>query len=125
MGLFDFFKPKKPKIKEVFEKISNQMFPKGEKDINAGADELMRILKNKINKDLAKNIFLKSMAISKIVENFDEERLRMHLGGYCLEYFTTDEVKFFHSYLMALNAAMRIHGKTPSEVTREGEIYYW
>ena len=77
MGLFDFFKPKKPKTNEVFEKISNQMFPKGEKDINAGADELMRILKNKINKDLAKNVFLKSMAISKIVENFDEERLRL------------------------------------------------
>jgi len=33
MGLFDFLKPKKNPMEEMMEKISNSIFPKGEKDI--------------------------------------------------------------------------------------------
>ncbi|MFZ4590646.1 MAG: hypothetical protein ACOYN6_06590 [Ignavibacteria bacterium] len=44
MGIFNFLKPKPSKIDEMMHQLSNEMFPKGEKDINACVDELLFIL---------------------------------------------------------------------------------
>lgn len=122
MGLFDFFKPKKT---DVFEKMYNQMFPKGEKDVNAGTDELLYILNSSVSRETARSIFTKATALSNVAEKFDEERLRVHLAGYCLQHFSEEQVKKFHGYLVALKAAMLINRKTPSEVRRNGDAYYW
>ncbi|GEM_PF-1441217 len=125
MGLFDFLKPKKNPMEEMMEKISNSIFPKGEKDIDAGTKELLYILNYKIDYDTAKSIFLRSAVISRISEKFDKERLKTHLAGYCLQHFSDEQVEKFHEYLIALSAAMMIHRRTPSEVRREGDTYVW
>lgn len=125
MGLFDFFKSEKNDLDDNLSQLINKFFPKGKKDINAGTQELMRILDNSIPEAEARNIFIKSVAISRISENFDEERLRDHLSGYCIEYFDKEKIKQFLSYLIALKAAMMLHQRTPSEVQRDGDSYSW
>lgn len=125
MGLFDFLKPKKNPMDEVYQKMMNSTFPKGDKDINAATDELLHILNNKVGREEAKGIVLKSVAISRISKEFSKERLKQHLAGYCLHHFNDSQVEKFHSYLTALSAAMMIHQRTPSEVRREGEAYVW
>lgn len=125
MGLFDFLKPKRNPMEEMMDKISNSIFPKGEKDIDAGTKELIHILGNKIDYDTAKTIFLKSAVISRVSDKFDKERLRSHLAGYCLQYFNDNEIEKFHGYLTALSMAMKLHRSTPSEVRRDGENYIW
>jgi hypothetical protein len=125
MGFFDFLKPKKSASDELMEKMANSMFPKGQKDIQAGTKEVLRILQHRIDEETAQSIFLKSSGISRIAQNFDEERLRLHLSGYCLQYFTDEQVQELFWYLQALSAAMLINGKTPSEVKYEGGKYFW
>ena len=125
MGFFDFLKPPPNPLGEIFEKMSNSIFPKGEKDIDAGTKELLHILNNKIDYDTAKSIFLKSVVISRISESFDKERLRAHLAGYCLNHFNDAQVASYYNYLVALSTAMMIHRRTPSEVKRNGDIYSW
>jgi hypothetical protein len=125
MGLFDFFKPKPNPLADFYGKMSNQIFPKGDKDINAATSELLNILNNKISKETAKSIFFKSVMISRMSENFDKERLKAHLEGYCIQHFTEAQIQNYFNYLVALKAAMAIHRRTPSEVRREGETYVW
>ncbi|MBO6573126.1 MAG: hypothetical protein JJ958_11870 [Balneola sp.] len=125
MGLFDFFKPEKNDLNNELSQLINKFFPKGKKDINAGTQELMRILDTSILEEEARNIFIKSVAISRISENFDDQRLKDHLSGYCIQYFDQKKIKQFHSYLVALNAAMLLQQRTPSEVRREGDSYIW
>lgn len=125
MGLFDFLKPKKKPI-EIFEKkMMNSMFPNGEKDIDAGTKELLQILDNQVNYETARDIFVKSAAISRISEKFDKERLRIHLSGYCLHHFNEQHIAKFYNYLTALGAAMLMNGSSPSEVKRKGNDYVW
>jgi hypothetical protein len=95
------------------------------KDIDAGTKELLEILNNKIDYKTARSIFLKSASLSRITEKFDNERLKSHLSGYCLEYFDDNQVEKFHGYLVALATAMMVHRRTPSEVRREGNLYIW
>ncbi len=125
MGLFSFLKPKKNNLDELLHNLSNSMFPKGEKDITAGAEELLNILNNKIDKNEAILIFKKSTVISRVSEEFDKERLKRHLEGYCLPYFDEMQLDQFYRYLIALKAAMMINRRTPSEVRRDGDAYFW
>ena len=130
MGLFDFLKPKKSALNDFSQKMMNSTFPKGEKDINAAIDELLHILNNKIGRDEARNIVVKSVLISRISkdmekQNFTKERLKAHLAGYCLQHFTEEQIEKFHNYLSALTVAMLTHRRTPSEVRRSGEAYMW
>ena len=121
MGLFDFLKPKPNKLNEMMEQMDAKIFPKGEKDKNAVIDAVLYILNNKISRSEARTIAMKSIMISRISENFSEERLRQHLAGYCLHHFTDKQVKTFHGYLAFLIIAGAMYRKTPSEVVREGE----
>ena len=41
-------------------------------------------------------------AMSRLAKNFDEERLRAHLAGYCIEYFNETQIKSLYHYLMAI-----------------------
>ena len=112
-------------MEELFRNMSNSIFPKGDKDINAVTNELLDILNNKISYEDAKEIVLKSAAISRMSKEFTQERLRQHLAGYCIQHFSNSQVETYHGYLTALSVAMMIHQKTPSDVTREGEGYIW
>lgn len=128
MGLFDMFKSKRTPMNQLLEfkeQLSNSIFPKGEKDIAAGTNELLHILNNKIDYDTAKNIFLKSIVISRISENFDKDRLITHFQGYCIEYFENSQIDQYYGYLIALKAAMICRRRTPSEVRRDGANYVW
>ena len=128
MGLFDFLKPKKNPTRKVlrnFHLMMKSTFPKGDKDINAAANELLYILDNRISQDEAQEIVRLSTGISRISRDFTKERLRQHLAGYCLHHFTDSQVEEFHRYLNDLTDAMMINGRSPSEVTREGDLYIW
>ena len=125
MSLFDFFKPKKNETNEMFERMDASIFPKGDRDKNAATDELLRILNNKISKEEASQILTKAIFISRISQNFNKERLRVHLSGYCLQHFTEKQVEEFYHYLSALSAAKSIHNRTPSEVRRIGDGDVW
>jgi hypothetical protein len=126
MGLFDFFKPKQSDLSIKLQQMINDFFPKGEKDIQAGTDELLFILDNRISQSEARNILIKSVALSRISEQqFNKERLKTHLAGYCIQYFNDKQIEKFHGYLGALTVAMKIHGSTPSEVKRNGNGYFW
>jgi hypothetical protein len=97
MGLFDFFKPKKNPMQELFENMNNNMFPKQDKDISAATDELLNILHYKIEREEAKSIILRAIPLSRIAKEFSEARLRVHLEGYCLQHFNNEQVgKFYY-----------------------------
>jgi hypothetical protein len=121
MGLFDFLKPKKNELNESFAHMSSSFFPKGEKDIDAVTESILFILNNKISKDEAKNIAIKSVAISRISDEFTEIRLIAHLSRYCLHHFNDDQIKTFHGYLSFLKIGSMRFGKTPSEIIRQGD----
>ncbi len=126
MGLFDFLKPKQNKLNEQFERINNDIFPKGRRDIESAVNELLLILNNAIGKSEAEAIVMKSVFISRISENFDKERLRTHLAGYCIQHFNESQISNFFDYLAAIKFAKMIHNRTPSEVRRvEGGGYAW
>jgi hypothetical protein len=139
MGLFNFFKPKKndlqsivdhlrdsnPEIKKNVKNMLNSYFPMGVADYNAGIDELLHILNNKISRKKAMLILVKSVIISRISQPFDKERLRLHLSGYCLNYFTENQLDMFLRYLTVLATVNILYNASPSEVKRDGETYYW
>ena len=125
MGLLDFFKDKPSKKQELFSKMDAKIFPKGEKDLNAVVNELLNILDNKISRSEAQNISLKSVFISYFSENFDIDQLRDHLLGYCLDRFSENQLDRFYKYLLAIKAANRFSKKSPSEIWREGDAYFW
>jgi len=123
MGLFDFLKPKKNELNDMMAQMSASFFPKGEKDMNAVTDAVLHILNNKISRDEAKNIALKSVAISRISKEFSKERLKAHLAGYCLQHFNDKQVETFHGYLSLLTIGSMMFRKTPSEIVREGDTW--
>lgn len=125
MGLFDFFKPKKSATEEMFERMSNSTFPKGEKDIDACVDELLRILGNKISREEAKKIVLKSVFISRMSDGFTKERLRAHLAPYALHHFNEEQLMNYWGYLVGIYAIMLEYRKTPSEIKWDGSKYVW
>jgi hypothetical protein len=125
MGLFDFLKPKKNPVQETANIISNSIFPNGETDIDAGITELLYILDNKVDYKTARSILLRSTSISRTSADFDEDRLKRHLAGYCIQHFSEEQVKQYHMYLKSLSFAMMIHRKAPSEVRRSGNLYMW
>jgi len=93
MGIFDFLKPKKDPMEEVYQDMMNSIFPNGEEDINSATTELVHVLNETIACKEAKTILIKAAVISRISEEFDEERLRKHLAGYCLHHFNQKQVK--------------------------------
>lgn len=125
MGLFDFLKPKKDSLNDNLSQMLSTFFPKGETDINTGTDELLQILNNKIERKLARDIFVKSVSMSRISAKFDRERLVNHLRGYCLQHFNDEQIDKFLTYLNTLTMALAIHGSPPSQVKRKGDGYAW
>lgn len=96
--------------------MSKQIFPKGEKDVEAGTKELLVILSNKISSEAARETFMNSLSLSIISEKFDLERLKIHLSPYSLKYFTEDELKKFHEYLVFINFSMLMFNKSTADV---------
>jgi hypothetical protein len=123
MGLFDFLKPKKSKMNDLFAQMSAKIFPKGQKDIDAITDALLYILNNKVSRSEAQTIAVRSVAISRISKEFSRERLKQHLAGYCLQYFNEKQIETFHGYLAFLIVADMMFRKTPSELVRQGDTW--
>jgi hypothetical protein len=122
MGLFDFLKPKPSKTEEIFARMRAEMFPKGQKDVDAVVDSLLFIVNNKINRQEAERIVLKSMAMNFLSapNEFTKERLKEQ----CPHHFNEKEVELFHGYISFLFIASQRFGKTPSELIREGDAWY-
>lgn len=127
MGFFSFFKKntKNSDLDNILSQFNKENFPQGNKDIDAGTKEVLFILNDKIPESEARTIFLRSFAISRISNQFDCNRLKQHLSGYCLQHFTDNQVDKLFTYLKALNAAKILHGRTPADITRNGDTYIW
>ena len=128
MGFFDLFKKKPDPIQEMRDKMFNQMFPKGDKDILAATNQLLTILNHSIPINEAKSIITKSYIICLLTsekDKFDKERLKLHLDGYCIQHFDEKQVDEFYNYIMAINSARIFSGRTPSEVGKQGDTYLW
>ncbi len=131
MGFFDFLKPKKNEFVELAQGALSEIFPNGELDYNSGTDEILDILNHSISKDVARNIFVKSTLICRIVtqkeegkNKFDVDRLRLHLSGYCIQYFNEEQVKRLHGYQITLLVAS-LSGKSPKDIKRIEDGYAW
>jgi hypothetical protein len=108
MGLFNFFKPKpqKSELGSFLDKIGKEMFPNGKKDIDAGINELLRILNYKIEASMAQTIFIRSSSICYMTglrNEFSKERLKRHLAPYALQYFDEAALEEFYIYLRRNN----------------------
>jgi hypothetical protein len=123
MAFFDFLKPKKLDLDSRLSEIRIKLFPNGQKDLDKVTDELLFILDNKITREVAENIALKSVAISRIVKVFTIKRLKQHYSGYCLAYFTDKQIEEFHGYLAFLAFASNLYGKSPSQLEKKGEAW--
>ncbi len=131
MGFFDFLKPKKNEALEAANAMLKQVFPNGELDYKAGTNEILEILNHRVSVDVARNIFVKSTMICRIVSSkndenskFDVDRLRVHLSGYCIEYFNEDQIQKLHGYQVSLLAAS-FFGVSAKDVRRTGSGYAW
>lgn len=124
MGFFDLFKPKKQASQDL-KRMHREIFPKGEKDISAGTNEVLHILNNKVDRATAEEIFTRATIMSRISEKFHLDHLRMHLSGYALQHFNEEQVKSFHGYLVTINSAAMLSHKTPADITRNGNKYMW
>ena len=120
MGFFDFLKPKPSPLNDTFAHMSANFFPKGEKDINAVTNAVLNILNNKISREEAKNIAVKSVVISRISKDFNKERLKQHLASYCLQHFNDVQIETFY-LLLGVLAVKAMEGLTPSELIRQGD----
>lgn len=118
MGLFDFFRHKKNPLEETTEKMFNEIFPGGKKDIETGAKVLQHLLSNKIDTKTAVQIYSRSAALAKITEQFDKERLRAHLAGYALHHFTEPELSSYYEFLTAIRKTTQ-----PINTTSSGGFY--
>jgi hypothetical protein len=124
MGLFNFKKSKqKREFYEMIAQMNAKFLPKGEKDMNAVTDAVLFILNDKIGRDEARYIGVRSVVISRISEGFSKERLKEHLAGYCIQHFNDKQIETFHGYLGFLIVADMMFRKTPSEVVRQGESW--
>src|SRR5690606_3734876 len=119
MRLSDFLKPKKTELDDNLSQLLKAFFPKGETDINAGTNELLLILNNSIHQNEATNIFVKAVSMSRVTSNFHKERLIKHLSGCCVQQFNEQELDKFFNYLTAWTVAMKVHGSSPVEITRD------
>lgn len=120
MGLFDFLKPKPSKKEEFFAKISDELFPKGEKDINAVTDAVLLILKNVKSREDAKSIAMKSFFLSKWERPFELEPLKRSLLSFTAYKFTDHQVQELYNYIAIVIMATELMRKTPSEVVHDG-----
>ena len=123
MGFFDFLKPKPSPLNDMLAHMAAKIFPKGQKDKDAVTDALLYILNNKIRRSEAQDIAFRSIAISRISEDFSKERLKQHLAGYCLQHFNDKQIETFHGYLAFLIIADMMFRKTPSELVRQGDTW--
>lgn len=119
MGLFNFFKRKKNPLEETTEKLFNEIFPGGKKDIELGAKVLQNLLGNKIDFTKAVQIYTRSAALAKTTDNFDLERLRTHLAGYSLQYFSQQELNSYYEFLFAFR-----NSKSPIVVSNNSSDFY-
>lgn len=125
MGLFNFLQFRKNPEEKRLEDKAKPMCPKGKKDIQAGTEELLYILDDKVDYKMAKTIFLKAITASRLSKKFKRDKLEEHLAEYCIQYFTPTQIDKFHRYLESLQVAMSIRGKSPADVEKKGHSYTW
>lgn len=93
-------------LQELITKMQKEIFPNGETDINAGTNELLRILNNAIDANTARSIFMKSSSIcytTSMNGQFSKERLKQHLAPYALNNFNDNALSEFYDYLLSKN----------------------
>ncbi|MDR2839800.1 MAG: hypothetical protein LBV75_00825 [Paludibacter sp.] len=107
-------KQNKNELQDLVNKVNKAIFPNGKSDIEAGTKELLRILNNKVDKETAQTIFLKSSSIcytTSLNNEFSKERLEQHLSHYALHYFDDKSLNDFYAYLLSKNDRANILDK--------------
>jgi hypothetical protein len=125
MSIFKIFSRKRntPEVNKF--PTEHDYFPNGEADMIAGTNEVLLILEGKISRSEARNIFVRSVKMSREPFKFDRDRLVSHLSDYCIQYFNNAQVDKYQSYLTALTVARNIFDRSPIDVERDGDGYIW
>ena len=93
-------------INDLMKKMEKEFFPNGEKDIEEGTNELLRILNHRIDEKTARSILLKSSSIcytTSLNDEFSIIRLKEHLAPYALHYFDNQALNDFYAHLLSKN----------------------
>lgn len=109
MKLFNFLKPKEQNsLDSKISSILKQLFPNGQKDIDERTNALLHILNNKVDAQTATTILIRSSSLcytTNLRNAFNIERLRQHLAGYCLHYFSDKALQEF--YILLVNTILK------------------
>lgn len=123
--MFGFFKKKKKvsiideKLKEI---LTPAIFPNGMQDIEAGADMLLYIIKNALERDLAKSMFASSLIIATNQEPFNLEKLKEHINLYELPVFNEVQFKNLYNYLHTILTVKMLFKEAPLDVKRVKDL---
>ena len=96
----------KNELQGLINKMQQEIFPNGYKDIEEGKKELLRFLNHSIEDKTAESIFRKSSSIcytTSMRNEFSKERLKQHLKPYALHYFNDESLNSFYDYLLSKN----------------------
>jgi hypothetical protein len=80
-----------------------EMFPNEDYDLEVGIEEVLRILNNKVDRQMATSILVGSTSICHSTSKYNEfsrERLEMHLALDHLKYFDDKALKEFYAFLL-------------------------
>lgn len=122
MDLSNFFDKNDENIDAKLDQVSNYLLPAGDKDKEAGVQEVLHLVNHQTDQELAEVIFLKSLFLSRFAGNFGKDGLKAHLSGYCLEYFNDNQIGNFHKYLTVLANAQMLYGSSPSHIKRTKDV---
>lgn len=101
------------------------LYPNGKVDYDAGVNELLSILDNKIDRQTASGIFSKARACAHTSSDFSADRLRLHLQPYALHFFNDYQLDRFFRFLMSCSILALTQHKGPSEIRIVNGDYYF
>ncbi len=141
--MFGFFKKKKkqvrpassnevPSINETLKEVlPTELFPNNLRDVEAGTEMFLYIVKNVIEPDFAKVIFVNTVILGNRVKPFSPEKLKAHLNLF--KPLIMNEVQFInlYNYLHTILTVNMLFKEGPVEIKRvedddpaEKELHY-
>ena len=106
-------------MEEMMAQMSQALFPNGDQDIQAGANELLYIVKNDIDAEGATRVFMKSAFISRFFAGFNVAKLQEHLvSNLATQYFNEHQLHNYYRYLQSLNFVDFLYQTPLSQLSR-------
>ncbi|OJJ19029.1 hypothetical protein BKI52_19610 [marine bacterium AO1-C] len=105
-------------MEEMMAQMSQALFPNGDQDIQAGAQEFVHLVKNAVDLEGATRVFMKSAFISRFFAGFSVAKLQDHLvSNLADKYFNECQLKNYYRYLYSLTFVDFLYQKSPSQLS--------